>query len=60
MKLRIKRECGKCIYWAGFPYVHCTIGAEIHNYSTSHGVFISRPANPIDCRNKRQAKIEEG
>jgi len=59
MKLRIKRECGKCIYWAGFPYVHCAIGAEIHNESPSRGVFISHPANPIDRRDRRQAKIEE-
>ena len=59
MKLRIKRKCGSCCYWAGFPYVHCMIGAKIHNKSLTRGCFISCPEDPADCRDRRQGQILE-
>lgn len=57
MKVRTKKKCGKCEYWAGLPYVHCTLGCEINNI-TQDGAFYSMPVDSIKCRNARQERIE--
>lgn len=61
-RLRAKKKCGKCEYWAGSPYVHCVLGSPIINFTNVKNdkkVFESEPAKKEDCTNKRQLKLNE-
>ena len=63
MKAYIKRKCGKCQHWNGFPYVHCNLKCGIINFtSVKNGkkVFDSVPANKQDCKKKRQEFLNKG
>lgn len=59
-RLRAKNSCGRCSYWAGFPYVHCALNCDMETFyvDKEETVFDCKPRNPIDCRDKRQDVLE--
>jgi len=58
LKLRVKKNCGKCRHWQGFPYVHCDLGCEIGIRTLNASTFTTYPQNPEKCKQARQERIK--
>jgi len=61
MKAYVKRKCGKCQHWSGFPHVHCLLESPIINFTSiknGRKVFESVPANKQNCKKKRQEFLD--
>lgn len=57
-RIRLKRKCGNCKHLADFPYVHCTIGAELSTEVYNDNGFVPMPDDPSECQELRQEQLE--
>ena len=55
-KLRIKKICGRCEFWRGFPYVHCELDCDLDTYyiDKEQTIFDCKPTKPKQCKYRRQ------
>lgn len=55
-KLRKVKSCDNCNYWAGVPFVHCSLRCDITNKEVGENFFRTFPVDFEDCKEGKKAK----